>query len=142
MFSLGSPIGWDDSFEADMIKRAMFMQQIRLQTYNNGKYIQFLNVLENLALNLIVNKEVDWAIKKLKIEKMSESNSNVTQDDELLDQRNKVQELKKEIQQGMMETERVHRESEKVQLVYQRAISRKHTQKSEYDHQIIVDDMD
>ena len=42
----------------------------------------------------------------------------------------------------MMETEKLHRESEKVQMVYQRTLTRKLTMKSEYDHNIESDDVD
>ena len=86
------------------------MKSIKLKLYNKGKYYQFMDVLENLALNLIVNKEVEWMIKKMKIEKESnEDLNNLNPKNELFEQKKKVQELKKEIQTGMLETEKLHK---------------------------------
>lgn len=59
MLALGTPIGWDESFKRDKVKQKLFIKELRLQSYNRYTKYQFINVLENLALNMIVNKEVE-----------------------------------------------------------------------------------
>ena len=58
MLALGAPIGWDESFRHDKAKQKLFIKGLRLQSYNGYTKYQFINVLENLALNMIVNREV------------------------------------------------------------------------------------
>jgi len=62
MLALGSPIGWDSSFADDKDKQKLYMRELRLKSYNNFTKYQFINVLENLALNMIINKEVECAL--------------------------------------------------------------------------------
>lgn len=59
MMALGAPIGWDDSFKSDKLKQKIFIKELKLQSYNGYSKYQFMNVLENLALNMIINKEVE-----------------------------------------------------------------------------------
>lgn len=59
MLALGPPIGWDETFANDSLKQKMFIKELKLQSYNKFTKFQFMNVLENLALNMIINKEVE-----------------------------------------------------------------------------------
>lgn len=42
------------------------MKELKLQSYNGYTKYQFINVLENLALNMIVNKEVECLLHSQK----------------------------------------------------------------------------
>lgn len=66
MLALGAPIGWDESFKQDKIKQKLFMKELKLQSFNGYTKYQFINVLENLALNMIVNKEVECLLSSQK----------------------------------------------------------------------------
>lgn len=65
MFALGAPIGWDPQYREDRKIQKLFIKNLKLQTYNNYSKFQFINVLENLALNMIVKKEVEWMMRKM-----------------------------------------------------------------------------
>jgi len=64
MLALGAPIGWDESFKQDKIKQKLFIKELKLQSFNGYTKYQFINVLENLALNMIVNKEVECMLNQ------------------------------------------------------------------------------
>lgn len=63
MLKLQPPIGWDESYRNNKRKQKFFVRGINLRTFDNFKKYQFMNVLENLALNMIVTKEVEELIQ-------------------------------------------------------------------------------
>lgn len=64
MLKLGAPIGWGECFRNNRQMQRKFISGIKLQTYNDFKKFQFMNVLENLALYMIIQKEVECMMDK------------------------------------------------------------------------------
>ena len=53
LFELGTPLGWDESFRNDHVKRHNFIQEINIPTYNDWEdygYFDVLNFLSKMAL--------------------------------------------------------------------------------------------
>eukprot|EP00347_Sterkiella_histriomuscorum_P008485 403344914 len=55
---LGDPLGWDSSYEFNYLKQEEYLALVDLPKYNHHKDYQFMDVFENLALLMIVRKEV------------------------------------------------------------------------------------
>ena len=124
MLALGAPIGWDESFKRDKVKQKLFIKELRLQSYNGYTKYQFINVLENLALNMIVNKEVECMV--------------VSKFQQKTDQQ-KVDELKEQINDQIRNAEGTS-DSRMAQFVRKRTLTRMNTFKSEHDQAQMVED--
>ena len=54
LLDLGEPLGWDDSYIESISKQDKFIAGLDLPIYNNFSDYRFLDVLEALALRLVV----------------------------------------------------------------------------------------
>ena len=92
LFDLGSPLGWDVSYKDNESLQDKFIASLDLPIYNNFSDYMFMDVLEALALRIVVQEQLE--LEKEKIKKENE------QKDSLLDESQENEEnadpLKKE----------------------------------------------
>ena len=58
MFDLQPSLGWDEKYKADKKKQLDYISQMNITTHNHLTQYGFVDVLENLAMFLIVNMEI------------------------------------------------------------------------------------
>ena len=65
LLDLGEPLGWDSTFKSDHLKQYNFITEMNLLSYHNSQHYNFIEVLENLAMLLILNMEIDKYMKEV-----------------------------------------------------------------------------
>lgn len=78
MFTLGTPLGWDESYRDNTKKQVDFfqLQQKKMSAYNNQTEFFFSEVIDNLTLIHVIRQEM------ARLNSLSSSDHNASVDEE------------------------------------------------------------
>jgi len=74
MFKIGPPLGWDNSYRNSQTKQAIFYKMIstNMRTYDNHRLLYFSDVLDNITLFYVIQREVKMAMEAQNIDVSSD----------------------------------------------------------------------
>jgi len=90
LLSLGEPLGWDFTYLNNFEKQQEYLANVSIPVRNKGKNYQFMDVLENLALLMIVNKEIEEYAKRFETERQNMERIKNLINQEMMDAEQKV----------------------------------------------------
>ncbi|CDW82905.1 voltage-gated ion channel superfamily [Stylonychia lemnae] len=119
LFDIGKPLGWDEGLIEKTGSQDQFIANLDLPIYNNFSDYMFFDVLQALALRLVVQEQISLEKERKKKENQQKDSildESYEPEDELGDEVKKEQEIKKEIEKDINKLE-FQESAQKIQAV-------------------------